>query len=360
VAKNFRKLIMKLNRFENVDVLRGILIILIVSGHIHWTDYARSYLYAFHLTAFFIITGFFVAQSAGKYSFKEILVKRIQKILIPYWLAALIFFLWFNWQRIIEIGVLKSVYEYLKTMTFSSSYLLDFNGIAVYFWFLPLFFLFSVLLLLIYKYIPKYHIWILICCILLSPLLLNWSFANPSTMLKLPWSVDKLILVLPLGIFGHIFMKNIHILNNKKLIIFIIVLIISIPSGFLPFDLRTLSYKNIWSYYFFAINGFVMVYLISEFVYKKLGSENKLIKLLSFCGKNSLEVYLVHAFVIPEVLSITTIKNIDTQFSPTFNVVILVMTVAFSLVLVYLRENLSYLSKSINLKYGNSALKQNG
>ena len=82
---------MENKRIDHLDTCKGILMILVVIGHAieivdtEYIGYWFKVIYAFHMPAFFIISGFFLNLSKWKSKgFKAFLISRCQKILIPY------------------------------------------------------------------------------------------------------------------------------------------------------------------------------------------------------------------------------------------------------------------------------------
>ncbi len=83
------------NRVKYIDIAKGILIIFVLYGHVHWifggyktvNDHlylsTRNWMYSFHMPAFFIISGFFMKNSADV-PFRRCLLKKARTILLPY------------------------------------------------------------------------------------------------------------------------------------------------------------------------------------------------------------------------------------------------------------------------------------
>ena len=83
------------NRVKYIDIAKGILIIFVLYGHVHWifggyktvNDHlylsTRNWMYSFHMPAFFIISGFFMKKSADM-PFRRYLLKKAKAILLPF------------------------------------------------------------------------------------------------------------------------------------------------------------------------------------------------------------------------------------------------------------------------------------
>src|SRR5580700_2918929 len=89
-------------RSNVVDIVKGIAILLVVYGHtaqglVHrgwWAgpgaSYSRTFIYSFHMPAFFFVAGLFVTGSIAKRGSKHFAVDKMRTILYPYVLFALI------------------------------------------------------------------------------------------------------------------------------------------------------------------------------------------------------------------------------------------------------------------------------
>lgn len=68
----------KSNRLEHIDILKGLLIILVVIGHIGGIPTLHKYIYWFHMPCFFMISGYLF--QAKKKKTKNIIITKIQII----------------------------------------------------------------------------------------------------------------------------------------------------------------------------------------------------------------------------------------------------------------------------------------
>lgn len=108
----------KSNRLEHIDILKGLLIILVVIGHIGGIPTLHKYIYWFHMPCFFMISGYLF--QAKKKKTKNIIITKIQNYTIPYLFWSIFFYLIFipepipkNIIRVIWGGSLNSLqYSY--------------------------------------------------------------------------------------------------------------------------------------------------------------------------------------------------------------------------------------------------------
>lgn len=69
------------NRVENIDVLKGIGILFMVLGHMHFSKTFNHYVYAFHMPLFFLISGYLYKKPA---LLKQAIWRKAKSLLIPY------------------------------------------------------------------------------------------------------------------------------------------------------------------------------------------------------------------------------------------------------------------------------------
>lgn len=121
-------------RLAYLDILKGIGIILVVTGHIYTNTIIFNWLYSFHMSLFFFVAGWVYKKKPVLLDLK----RRFQTIVIPYFtFGVIILIYWAVLERHFRessmgrfesfLGLLRGQYDYL-----------DFN---VHLWFLPCFFM---------------------------------------------------------------------------------------------------------------------------------------------------------------------------------------------------------------------------
>ncbi len=86
-----------------IDISKGIAIILMVLGHSSLPHFMGSFIYAFHMPLFFIASGY--TTHWGKYTFKEFLKRKVNTLLIPFFVySAIVLFLmsYHSWMSLDE------------------------------------------------------------------------------------------------------------------------------------------------------------------------------------------------------------------------------------------------------------------
>ena len=82
------------NRYEYIDIAKGIGILLVVWAHILLVGWTHRFIYAFHMPLFFFISGYLF--KSDKYnSFKDFFKKRFKRLIIPYLIYSV--FTWTIW-----------------------------------------------------------------------------------------------------------------------------------------------------------------------------------------------------------------------------------------------------------------------
>lgn len=73
--------ISKGNRLESIDALKGIGILFMVLGHMHFSTMFDHYVYAFHMPLFFLISGYLYRKPD---SMKKTIFRKTKRLLVPY------------------------------------------------------------------------------------------------------------------------------------------------------------------------------------------------------------------------------------------------------------------------------------
>lgn len=129
------------NRIEYIDTAKGILILTMLIGHIWNYGYVHDFIYAFHMPAFFVISGIlFRYSSAIKKTFGRSIFAKFKALIIPY----LFFEVFAIVLHVLQNGMILNIKGYIfEIITMRLS-----NGPL---WFLIVLFLSEILFLLVYK-----------------------------------------------------------------------------------------------------------------------------------------------------------------------------------------------------------------
>ena len=84
-------------RIKELDIAKGICIILVVLGHFfpegapHWYAVMRSVIYSFHMPVFMFVSGFVYIYAERNVSYGTFLLKKVRRIAVPYFLVSCLF-----------------------------------------------------------------------------------------------------------------------------------------------------------------------------------------------------------------------------------------------------------------------------
>ena len=279
------------------DLVKGIGIILVILGHVKYTDeHLRVWLYSFHMPLFFFISGYFMKPKINLY--KDI-IHKAKTLLIPYFTLSILSY-------VIEYFLNLIVYNKVKFWNVDSIIgffiqLPPHNIFESPCWFFGCLFVASVLfLLLIYCLKENKRTILLISTIItiLEVLLIE--------KIRLPWNIDISLLMLVFMASGYYINKQ-NILekyNNfnlrKKLIIVLV-------CGVLGFVFCYINYQandNRIDYYMRELNNELTCYLAGffnilfvVFICNFLANRSKIVCFsdLEYVGKNSAIYYVISA-----------------------------------------------------------------
>lgn len=259
------------NRIEWLDSSKGILIALVVLGHIMPMGYIvegyiassipagfRMWIYACHIPGFFIISGILKNRLNYINRTRDIIavIKKQKRVMTYYIIFSSIFFLRYIIQAYVGQYTAKDVLQFAyNTFTFV--------GMGVL-WFIPAF----VISEIIVYFILKGTLWIklLYTIVLVSTLL--FTFVHQQHGISDSWSIlVKLEGLFYRSIIGSSFVIIGYIMDKKRLFDSWF-LLMGIASVFCfingNVDLNNLFFHNILYYYFFAITGTMLVFMIAK------------------------------------------------------------------------------------------------
>lgn len=264
----------EIKRISYIDFFKSIGIILMIMGHIGFGNTFDIYIHAFHMPMFFFISGYLY----NNYNFKKFIKKKFKTLIVPYFKYALI-------NLITCLFLIRNfpIGRFLEKILFFNN-----NGIPIAgaLWFLTSLFFCLIIFYYLTNFINKKYRFLSIVGIVLSEYLLK---------LKLPYSIDSSIYMLPIMYIGFIF-KNfeLNITKNKCFLISILLFLCSFPlviyNGYVNIRLNT--YSNVLLFY---LNAIIISYSI--FLFAKSFEACKS-QVLSFIGKNSLLFLCLNQIII--------------------------------------------------------------
>lgn len=322
----------------NVSLVKGIGILLVMLGHsgmfifIKEKTFFNVFIYSFHMPLFFIVAGFFMKDKVNL----KITVKRL---LVPFLLASVF------WVFIASFLVqLPTYYRSHELYPYSYDFFLQFKKFykAILFatridivgtglWFLVALFV-SRILWYIFHYLLKIKItiWYIFIVFVLNYLLHHY-LDIPETYYY--WMWPQSILAYLFMLIGNYYYKR-EIVEKTS---YIDVLILAIVTFFIikwngRIDMSSFSFNNYFAFIFVSISAFVIIYKLSFLLLKHFKVFKKL---LLWCGQESLNIFLVHPFLLAIIPYILTANfNIKEVYSKT-EYLILIYIMVFMVVYFY-------------------------
>lgn len=286
-------------RFDYLDIARGIGIIMVVWAHVakHWTG---AMFYTFHMPLFFLISGMLF--NPAKYSdFKTFIIRRSKRLLIPYAIYSVATWLvWVAFNAVTSKPLDDCWYPLLQTIVA--------QGSGQFFWHnSPLWFVPCLLAVeMMYFFIARWRDWLVLLAsfaIAGISMVLEYVF-HDDYLLLLPWNFDAAMMALPFYAVGNIVIHRIshqqinQWINAHQWLAAICILAVFIG---LTLSLRWWGspsmghsyYGNWWVFYIRAFVGSMAVVVLSALI-----ASRKVIKsfndYLKWLGKVSLDVMCTH------------------------------------------------------------------
>ena len=271
----------KNKRIDWIDVIKGLAMFIVIFGHTFPSNNGliRKYIYSFHMPLFFLISGF-TAKKDLTLDFRSFVIKKINNLLIPYFIINIVSILFVY--ILTKIGVLDSVpmLEYLVGTFYGCTDVYQMiNGPT---WFILSLFIVEVLFYLINKVSKnnkEIFIFSIICAII--------SYVNSIStfQVRLPWHINSSLTGVFFYCIGFLFIsycdKFSKIIDSKRnsLIVGFILGVIGLVTSIL--NIRTSMYSEIYGsfiiYYIsslssiFAIILFVKLFLKKSVLFKTIG-----------------------------------------------------------------------------------------
>lgn len=262
-----------MKRLNYIDTAKGILILLVVIGHIvPENSILRTWIWSFHMPAFFIISGILINHSSfTKKSFSELIISSIKSLIIPFVIFEIIGAIADRIMHGSSLNVKGYIYN---------SITLRYNNVVD--WFLITLFISRIIVFLVIK-IKNKNILLIIC---LCFFILGAFNFNPF--------ICRLLISSSFIIFGYLFNEK-YITKNIFYIFlsFLFTSIIAFING--RVDLNGMTLHNPILYAFTSTIGTISVLSFSKNISNKF---------ISLCGKNSIIIMGIHSPLIGIVKSI--------------------------------------------------------
>lgn len=295
-------------KLEYIDIAKGIGIILVVLGHAISKDYTatsktlyciRYIIYLVHMPVFFIISGYLFERNKDSYvknGFFKFLKKKSTIYLLPYaffscllFLVGVVVNLLFRESLIADI-IHNFGFNNLDFRCFIYSLLTFINHPDNHLWFAYVMFYILIIAFCINKIPVHYTIPVLYVFYILT-----WYVRLP----ELAWKIIRYMLIFQIGREIWVLQKN-GLYNGKIRLVLSVSTISSVLMIYLEFrNIKLL--QAIIKPFAEVFSAILILYLSNVIVFiKRYGVE----KVLSFIGKRSYAVYLIHQPYIVPVISL--------------------------------------------------------
>jgi fucose 4-O-acetylase-like acetyltransferase len=275
-----------------VDIAKGLVILLVLLGHLLMSDaLLKKSIYAFHMPFFFIAAGFFLPEKP----FKQYLSRRFLTLIVPYFFFAMFY------------GMLSL--KNIPPMLYATNQSLLKSGSNGMLWFLPSLF-FALLVGHLLKNRIKGNLMLsiitIVTCISLGYLLNNQYHGGCLNMFRkwgLPFAIDVVLISSAFVLIGYLFAyrNGLQWLNNRpryQLAIMSLLVCVVLLSTFYETrkqypQMATGDLGNWYVYFVVAVIATMGILsfscLLSSFRWKRW---------LVWFGENSLTVFLVHRMLV--------------------------------------------------------------
>lgn len=273
-------------RNYHIDVAKGIGIILVIAGHLFtYKSVISMMIFSFHMPVFFFLSGMLYRKN--EYSVFLFLKEKFKKLWYPFFLVMLLGFLISlllpSWRESLTLNSILSDLYKAQPEKFHVGQI----------WFLAcLFHVEFIYHVMYWKLLRKIScasvIIIFIIIAVMGKEVVNVNSFFPYH--RLPIKIDSAIMGMFFYGIGHYYMQFMYTqkLFNDKCVFALLGLICSPLNGWS--NLADVSYNSFILYFLFSLSGIFFVLWLA----RKLQH----VKFLQFIGKNSLEIFTMHSFLI--------------------------------------------------------------
>ena len=338
---------------ESVDIVKGIAIILVMIGHstmftsIKELALLNVFIYSFHMPLFFIVGGFFLKDKIN-------LKKTVKRLLTPFLIASIFWVFiasilvqlptYFRSAELypVKYSFIEQSVKFLKAVFFATR--IDILGTGL--WFLVALFIGRVFWYVLHT-ILKLKITVKYIALVFVINFLLYNYLNlPES--RFYWMWPQSILAYLFLLFGYYFYKSNSINKLSYLDAFILMIVtVLIIKWNGRIDMSSFKFNNYFAFMFISLVAFIIIYKFSFFIEKY----SRTIKLfLIWCGKHSLNIFLVHPFLLAIVPYILIANfNIKEVYSR-IEYLLLIYLVVFLIVYLYEKiKRVNYNKKGISI-----------
>jgi len=281
------------NRYEFIDIAKGIGIILVIFGHVlpAVLDKVEIVIYAFHMPMFFLLAGLFA--SSKQISFGKYFAKQTKRLLLPFivcfGIGCVATFLIPIWEN-------PTLKEIIHQLIYASPSDLQVGAI----WFLAAMFDVAILFYFYQRIILSKNDFIMtiFSLFLLAFIAFYLPFIESKIGIRLPFKIDYSLMALVFYVIGYLLRNHILIGPTKRntfieigmIVASLCVLMIgSLWINGITYLSAGLYGHDVFTYIITALSGTYIIIKISRLISKN--------RLLEYIGRNSLVIFSVHSII---------------------------------------------------------------
>ena len=282
-----------------LDIMKGISIILMIFAHTEYVGNAYNLIYSFHMPLFFLLGGYLSKDNCTLDSFMRYTIKGLKRLLIPYLITMMLICLWIWRFEILKFRFNLSLYPIINLLWGSGDFLESYFG-TLYVgpvWFLFNMFITKEIFFLLRAIIEKYNKtcfstkWIVIITSFIISIL---SIICYPKIEPIPWDFIPGLGALMFYATGW-YMKKCTVPLWMKIVCVICWILAIIFGGI---DMRVCNYKLLPLDFVGALGGVYVVYWISKKLLQWARYSfllNYITLFLRWCGVGSLCVLCMHS-----------------------------------------------------------------
>lgn len=322
-----------------IDVAKGICILAVILGHMGETK-IDNIVFAFHLTTFFILSGYTLKTDKLD---KNYVASKFKRLIIPYFITCLFILL----SDIVNLIIIKHVYTIsdISTMIindltrtfFASGSIRNFGNIVLPsriggIWFFPALFFALIICKLIINKAQKYRTRFGISISIAFMGMITAKF------IWLPFSIQSAMLACPFIIFGKYLQecKIIEKIKIKEIILFLVLFVLGYITNKNVISFATASMRD-WIFTpIIGITSSIIIIKLSMFIEKS--------KVLKYIGTNSLYILCTHIVLLEcggyYLTKLYNRLNIEPRFYYTVIIHVILCLIATAIIN-FIKKNLS-------------------
>ena len=279
-----------------LDFAKGIAMISVVLGHALDDDSSLSKLiYSFHMPFFFIMAGYLLNLDkwGGAENFKPFAAKLFKRLLVPYYLANILFFpIWFVVCH--ELGHLNYFWEwctYKPLNFFTEIFIGDGTNLVLgQLWFLPTLFLTQIILIFLYNHLIKIGAKIF----LFAVAIVSCAGFVIKNFFLLPMGLD-IAFAMQIFLLAGILIRRHKVLDKMdfKLCGALILILLGVFYFNETIDVNTRIYGNPLLFYAGGLAGTLLVMKLSALI-----ANVNIFSVISYCGRQTMMVLVMHTILL--------------------------------------------------------------